>query len=83
VEVVLDAGFGEYCRRPERIGETVANWLKSEEVLFSMSRSASKAGHPNAAAEIAVDIGEITQKWIDTNLLANDGTRKSISSSAL
>eukprot|EP00546_Thalassionema_frauenfeldii_P009751 CAMPEP_0178914470 /NCGR_PEP_ID=MMETSP0786-20121207/11444_1 /TAXON_ID=186022 /ORGANISM="Thalassionema frauenfeldii, Strain CCMP 1798" /LENGTH=519 /DNA_ID=CAMNT_0020587383 /DNA_START=107 /DNA_END=1666 /DNA_ORIENTATION=+ len=78
VEVVLDAGFGEYCKQPEKIGQTVANWLKNEELLCSMSKSATKAGHPHAAAEIAVDIGEITQKWLETNLKANGGARKSI-----
>lgn len=78
MEVVLDAGFGEYCKQPEKIGQTVANWLKNEELLSSMSKSATKAGHPNAAAEIAVDIGNITQKWLETNLKANDGARISI-----
>jgi len=35
--------------------------------LAEMSRNALKEGSPHAASDIVLDIGEITQRWIQLN----------------
>lgn len=83
VDVVLDAGFGDYCKDPDEIAREVACWLKDDELLATMSKSASEVGQPTAAADIVQDIGNITHAWIDINLAANNGERRSILTSSL
>lgn len=65
VDIVLNGGFGDFCEDPERIGLEVACWLQDSELLEVMSRNAMKVGHPHAAEEIALDIGETTHQWMD------------------
>lgn len=82
VDVVIDAGFGEYCKRPSKIASRVSEWLKDEALLQKMSQRATQMGNPTAASDIVLDIGTITQAWIDANLEASNGKRKSILSSS-
>jgi len=42
-------------------------WLQDEKMLAEMSRNALKEGSPHAASDIVLDIGEITQRWIQLN----------------
>jgi hypothetical protein len=37
-----------------------------------MSRKAMKVGHPHAAEEIALDIGETSHEWIDKNAMKHN-----------
>mmetsp|Transcript_4680 Transcript_4680/g.6487 ORF Transcript_4680/g.6487 Transcript_4680/m.6487 type:complete len:535 (-) Transcript_4680:273-1877(-) len=72
VNVVLDAGFGDYNRDPKLIATEVAVWLQDKDLLRTMSESTKRVGQPNAASDIAYDIGEITQDFMSLN-----GERKS------
>jgi UDP-N-acetylglucosamine:LPS N-acetylglucosamine transferase len=83
VEVVLKAGFGDFCHDPAEIAREVACWLQDEGLLATMSNLTSEVGHPTAAAEIVQDIGNIAHAWIDINLAANNGDRRSILESSL
>jgi len=67
VDVVLESGYGAFDKNPEVIGETVSGWLLDESKLAELSKAASRAGNPNAAKEIADDIGKHTQNWIKLN----------------
>ena len=55
------------CEDPETIGLEVACWLQDSQLLDVMSRKAMKVGHPHAAEEIAMDIGETTLSWMERN----------------
>ena len=59
--------FGDFCEDPEKIGLEVACWLRDPQLLDVMSRKAMKVGHPHAAEEIAMDIGETTHRWMERN----------------
>ena len=83
VEVVLEAGFGDFCKDPDEIAREVACWLQDEELLATMSRRTEKVGHPTAASEIVQDIGNITHAWMDINLASNNGLRRSTLGSSL
>ena len=67
VDVVLEGGFGDYCKEPEGIAEEVACWLQDESLLETMSAAAKEVGHPHAAEDIVRDIGDITHDWMDLN----------------
>lgn len=67
VDIVLNGGFGDFCEDPETIALEIACWLQESELLEKMSRKAMRVGYPNAAEEIALDIGEITQQWMKHN----------------
>jgi len=67
VDIVLDGEFGAFCTNPRAIGDEVALWLQDEKMLAEMSRNALKEGSPHAASDIVLDIGEITQRWIQLN----------------
>ena len=82
VDVVLEAGFGDFCQDPDEIAREVACWLKDDDLLATMSKSASEVGHPHAAEDIVLDIGNITKAWMDVNLVANSGKRTSVRSAA-
>ena len=82
VEVVLEAGFGDFCKDPDEIAREVACWLKDDELLAAMSRRADQVGHPTAASEIVQDIGEITRAWMGINSASNNGGRRSIHGSS-
>ncbi len=67
VDIVLNGGFGDFCEDPETIALEIACWLQEPELLEKMSRKAMRVGHPHAAEEIALDIGETTQRWMERN----------------
>lgn len=67
VDIVLNGGFGDFCEDPETIGLEVACWLQDSQLLDLMSEKAKNVGHPHAAEEIALDIGEMTQQWMERN----------------
>eukprot|EP00584_Thalassiosira_punctigera_P011987 CAMPEP_0172552628 /NCGR_PEP_ID=MMETSP1067-20121228/46460_1 /TAXON_ID=265564 ORGANISM="Thalassiosira punctigera, Strain Tpunct2005C2" /NCGR_SAMPLE_ID=MMETSP1067 /ASSEMBLY_ACC=CAM_ASM_000444 /LENGTH=631 /DNA_ID=CAMNT_0013340655 /DNA_START=150 /DNA_END=2045 /DNA_ORIENTATION=- len=69
VDIVLNGGFGDFCEDPETIGLEIACWLQDSQLLDVMSQKARKVGHPHAAEEIAVDIGETTRQWMERNEL--------------
>mmetsp|Transcript_448 Transcript_448/g.1087 ORF Transcript_448/g.1087 Transcript_448/m.1087 type:complete len:125 (+) Transcript_448:101-475(+) len=77
VEVVLESGFGDFCKKPTEIAARVASWLDDEDKMVQMSKNSQMMGHPDAASEIVLDIGDITQTYMDLN-----GKRRSILSSA-
>ena len=56
VPYVLEHGFGEFARRPQRIAERVAAWLQDERKLQQMSEAAYAAASPEATRHIAVDL---------------------------
>jgi len=72
VEVVLDAGFGDFNKKSNQIAFEVACWLKDPDLLKFMSHKTEEVGQPSAASDIVEDIGEITQIWMRLN-----GERKS------
>lgn len=78
MDVVLDAGFGDYCEDPDGIASEVSCWLQDENLLQTMSHRTSEVGQPTAAAEIVQDIASITHSWMNVNLIAGDGVRRSI-----
>jgi 1,2-diacylglycerol 3-beta-galactosyltransferase len=63
VDYVLENGFGDYNQDPVQIGETVATWLQDPGLLEGMSHRSFEIGQPQAAEEIVLDIGSITQAW--------------------
>ncbi|KAL3781256.1 hypothetical protein HJC23_012806 [Cyclotella cryptica] len=67
VDIVLNGGFGDFCEDPETIALEIACWLQESHLLDDMSRKAMKVGHPHAAEEIALDIGETAHAWIERN----------------
>lgn len=67
VDVVLDGGFGDFCEEPEEIASEVACWLQDAPLLDIMSNGAMEVGHPHAASDIVLDIGEITHGWLQKN----------------
>lgn len=67
VDIVLNGGFGDYCEDPETIALEIACWLQEPNLLEKMSRKAMRVGYPNAAEEIALDIGEMTMQWMERN----------------
>lgn len=58
VDFVVKGKFGEFCDKPPVIAKTLADWLTDPEKLSKMSLAASESGKPNAAAEIAISIGD-------------------------
>uniref|UniRef100_A0A7S4EMK7 monogalactosyldiacylglycerol synthase n=1 Tax=Pseudo-nitzschia australis TaxID=44445 RepID=A0A7S4EMK7_9STRA len=67
VDVVLEQNFGEYQKRPSKIGERVTAWLQDTTLLQTMSQAAMVAGNPYAADEIVEDIGRQTVAWMNLN----------------
>ena len=67
-DFVIDKNFGTLIPDydPVSIAEEVCNWLLDDQRLTEMSRAASAAGAPKAAAEIAKRIGESTLRWRET-----------------
>jgi 1,2-diacylglycerol 3-beta-galactosyltransferase len=56
VEYVSQHGFGEYRTDSMDIAETVCNWLDDAELLDDMGQKARRAGNPNAARELVLDM---------------------------
>lgn len=67
VDVVLESRFGEYNKKPSKIGEIVTSWLQDKPLLQNMSQAAMVAGNPYAADEIVEDIGRQTVAWMNLN----------------
>lgn len=67
MEVVLEGGFGDFCKDEEGIAEEVSCWLQDEELMKMMSLAAKEVGHPHAAEDIVKDIGDITHSWLALN----------------
>lgn len=57
VDFVIDGGFGEFCEDPNQMAIKVSEWLLDERKWSELSWSAQKKGNPDAAANIAHDIG--------------------------
>lgn len=56
---VVNGGFGVYTGpHPQKIADTVSEWLGDEAKLRQMSRQARQLAHPQATISIARDIGE-------------------------
>jgi UDP-N-acetylglucosamine:LPS N-acetylglucosamine transferase len=53
----------------ETIALEIACWLQESHLLDDMSRKAMKVGHPHAAEEIALDIGETAHAWMERNAM--------------
>jgi len=56
VPFVLEKGFGEYAKRPQRIAERVAAWLSDDEMRSHMRENARAAATPHATRLIAMDL---------------------------
>jgi len=70
VDIVVDGGFGLYRKYPNEIAGTVADWLNDDTLLEKMSINSAKVGNPNAASDIVLDIGAITQECLEKNKAA-------------
>merc|ERR1712157_699136 len=67
VDIVLDGGFGDFQKSPDKIAQTVSKWLNDSELMATVSKNSANAGNPNAASDIVKDIGEITHSWLKHN----------------
>jgi len=67
VDIVLNGGFGDFCEDPETIALEIACWLQESHLLDVMSRKAMRVGHPHAAEQIALDIGDTTHTRLEIN----------------
>jgi 1,2-diacylglycerol 3-beta-galactosyltransferase len=74
VDYVIDGGFGAYCADtdPIGIGEEVCMWLHDPAKLEMLSNAAKAKGVPNAARDIAQQIGDSTMKWKELNDATHD-----------
>jgi 1,2-diacylglycerol 3-beta-galactosyltransferase len=66
-EFVIDSRFGWYEKKPIAAAKEVTAWFENTALLDDMSQAARRAAYPYAAAEITMDIGMITQTWIQLN----------------
>ena len=67
VDYVLEKGFGEYSEDTVEIADRVSGWLQDPQAMHKMSLQARAAGHPDAAAEIVLDIGSTAHTWMALN----------------
>jgi 1,2-diacylglycerol 3-beta-galactosyltransferase len=67
VNVVLDGGFGDHCEDPDGIADEVSCWLQDEQLMTVMSRQAQEVGHPHAASDIVLEIGQATHEALRRN----------------
>jgi 1,2-diacylglycerol 3-beta-galactosyltransferase len=70
VDIVLDNGFGDFCKDPRKIASELASWLRDPSLMEEMSKNSAIVGHPHAAASIVQDIGKITHEWKERNKLS-------------
>jgi 1,2-diacylglycerol 3-beta-galactosyltransferase len=57
VEYVINKGVGTWAEKPQRIADTLAQWLQpGNETLTHMAQKAQRLGHPQAALDIAAEI---------------------------
>lgn len=67
VDIVIDGGFGKFQKYPNEIAWEASDWLNDDTLLEKMSQNSAKLGNPNAASDIVLDIGAITQEWLEKN----------------
>ena len=67
VNVVLDGGFGDHCEDPDGIADEVSCWLQDEQLMRVMSQQAREVGHPHAASDIVLQIGQATHEALRRN----------------
>jgi len=63
VDFVVDGKFGSFNQNPKKIAKEVSNWLADPEKLCALSKAAQKCGAPDAASDIAINIGDSTLRW--------------------
>ncbi|CAB9522397.1 Monogalactosyldiacylglycerol synthase 2, chloroplastic [Seminavis robusta] len=69
VDFVVDNEFGAFCsdRDPNGIAEELCMWLLDDEKMATLSKAAKKIGAPDAARDIAKEIGDRALKWREIN----------------
>jgi len=67
VNVVLDGGFGDHCEDPDGIADEVSCWLQDDQLIREMSQQAKEVGHPHAASDIVLEIGQATHDALERN----------------
>jgi 1,2-diacylglycerol 3-beta-galactosyltransferase len=62
VEYVINKGVGTWAEKPQRIADTLAQWLRpGNETLTHMAQKAHRLGRPQAALDIAAEIFSLAQ----------------------
>jgi len=62
VEYVINKGVGTWAEKPQRIADTLAQWLRpGNETLTHMAQKAQRLGRPQAALDIAAEIFSLAQ----------------------
>ena len=79
VNVVLDGGFGDHCEDPDGIADEVGCWLQDEQLMGVMSRQAREVGHPHAASDIVLEIGQATHEALRRNAMQRQGQQEQLS----
>ena len=69
INVVLDGGFGDHCEGPDGIADEVSCWLQDEQLMRVMSQQAREVGHPHAASDIVLEIGQATHGALKKNAM--------------
>jgi len=69
INVVLDGGFGDHCEDPDCIADEVSCWLQDEQLMRVMSQQAREVGHPHAASDIVLEIGQATHDALKKNAM--------------
>jgi len=68
VEYVINKGVGTWAEKPQRIADTLAQWLQPEnEILTHMAQKAQRLGRPQAALDIAAEIFSLAQASSSSN----------------
>ena len=65
--VVVSTDIFDHLVDSETIALEIACWLQESKLLDLMSRKAMQVGHPHAAEEIALDIGDTTHTQLERN----------------
>ena len=69
INVVLDGEFGDHCEDPDGIADEVSCWLQDEQLIRVMSQQAREVGHPHAASDIVLEIGQATHDAMKKNAM--------------
>lgn len=64
---MITSGYGWLEKAPHEAAKEVACWIEKPALLETMSRAAYRTARPQAAADIVLDIGTITQTWLKLN----------------
>merc|ERR1711957_51445 len=70
VDIVVEGKFGIYRKYPNEIAGTVTDWLNDDTLVEKMSKNSAEMGNPNAASDIVMDIGTITEECLEKNKAA-------------